>query len=136
MRTWVEPAPTVDRTDCAPQSVGKERTIDDLHFLCTCVGPAEADPPLLVDSDAVLAFPVSFQLLHTVAGWDLEVGQVVGGVEKQELPMIPVSLRQDSGADQGGFMEKTNIGERNAPRLGRCDVSSNLSGSTTVPLGG
>jgi hypothetical protein len=61
--------------------------VDDLHILCTCIGPTEADPPLLVDSDAVLAFPVSFQLLQTVAGWDPEVIQVLGSVEKQQLPM-------------------------------------------------
>ena len=44
---------------------------DDLHILCT-VGPTKADPPLLVDSYAVLAFPVSFQLLYAVAGRDPE----------------------------------------------------------------
>ena len=56
--------------------------VDDLHILCTGIGPAEADPPLLVDSYAVFAFPVSFQLLQTVAEWDPEVIQVLGGVEK------------------------------------------------------
>lgn len=61
--------------------------VDDLHVLWTCVGPAEADSPLLVDSNAVLAFPISFQLLQTVVGWDLQIVQVLGGVEKQRLPV-------------------------------------------------
>lgn len=37
-----------------------------------------------------------FQLLQTVTGWDPEVVQVLGGVEKQQLPMgRPLQLRTE-----------------------------------------
>jgi len=61
--------------------------VDDLHIFCTGIGPAEADPPLLIDSDAVLASPYPFQHLETVTGWDPEVVQVLGGVDNQQLSM-------------------------------------------------
>jgi hypothetical protein len=77
----------VDRLVNSGHGVPLSVVVDDLHIRCTGVGPAEADSPLLVDSYAVLASPVSFQLLQAVAGRDPEVIQVLGGVEKQQLPM-------------------------------------------------
>jgi hypothetical protein len=35
--------------------------------------PLEADTPPLVDTDAVLSFPVSFELLQAACGWDAQV---------------------------------------------------------------
>lgn len=48
--------------------------------------PAEADAPLVVDADAVLAGAVSGELFEAVAGWDAEVGERFGGVEDEQLP--------------------------------------------------
>jgi hypothetical protein len=43
--------------------------IHDFHIVRTCF-PAKAKPPLVVDSNAVLAFPVSEQGLKPIARWD------------------------------------------------------------------
>jgi hypothetical protein len=48
---------------------------------CLC----EADAPLVVDSDAVLSLAITVQLLETVARWDSQIVDVLGGVEDQEL---------------------------------------------------
>ena len=47
--------------------------VNDLHLLWPSVGPYETDPPLVVDSDAVLPGSNTFQRLKSVAGWDSPV---------------------------------------------------------------
>lgn len=47
--------------------------------------PLEADPPLIIDPDAVLSSPVARQLLEPIARRDAEVPQIFGGIENQEL---------------------------------------------------
>ena len=42
--------------------------IDDLDVFGTGVGPAEADPVLIVNPDAVLSRPVALQLLEAQPG--------------------------------------------------------------------
>lgn len=38
--------------------------VSDLHVSCSCASPAEGDAPLVVDPDAVVAGPVSKELLQ------------------------------------------------------------------------
>ena len=40
--------------------------IDDLDIECVTVTPPEADPPLLVDPNAVLALPITLQSLKLI----------------------------------------------------------------------
>src|SRR5699024_1455655 len=47
--------------------------VNDLHLLWSGVGPHEADPPLVVDPDAVLTSSVAFESLEPIAGRDPEV---------------------------------------------------------------
>src|SRR5271167_4589590 len=44
--------------------------VDELHVPGAAGAPGEADPPLVVDPDAVLAGAAAGQLLHPVAGWN------------------------------------------------------------------
>jgi hypothetical protein len=41
--------------------------VDDFHVRRTVVGPTEADPELVVDPDAVLAFPITSQRFQPIA---------------------------------------------------------------------
>jgi hypothetical protein len=41
--------------------------VDDLNFVRVAFFPAKADPPLIVDSDGVLAPPISLQGLQSKA---------------------------------------------------------------------
>jgi hypothetical protein len=60
--------------------------IDDLDFEGVGTLPLEADPPLIVDPDAVLAGPVALQALQSVARWDAEIGETLGVVQHPQLP--------------------------------------------------
>jgi hypothetical protein len=42
--------------------------VDDLNVLGTRSRPSEADSPLLIDSDAVLALSVASELLQSISG--------------------------------------------------------------------
>ena len=54
--------------------------VDDLDVL-----PAEADAPLIVDANAVLAGPIAFEFLQAVAGRDAQILELLGGVHEAEL---------------------------------------------------
>jgi hypothetical protein len=41
--------------------------VDNLDFMRVTIAPAQADPPLVVDADAVLSFSVAGQALQTIA---------------------------------------------------------------------
>src|SRR5579875_2379512 len=59
--------------------------VNDLDVFWARIGPVEADSPLLVYPDAVLASTVSGQLLQPVTRRDPEVRQDFGGVEHGQL---------------------------------------------------
>lgn len=59
--------------------------VDQLDILCTTVLPHEADPPLVVDPDAVLPLAVTLELLETVTRWDSEIFDVRRSVEQLQL---------------------------------------------------
>src|ERR1700754_2951626 len=60
--------------------------VHDLDVLGAGVGPGEADPPLVVDPDAVLTLAVTPENLQPVAGWRPEIVEVHRGVEVAQLP--------------------------------------------------
>jgi len=60
--------------------------VGDLNIKGITVLPSEADPPLVVDPDAVLTFPIAGQLLETIPGWNSQVAQRISRVEHEELP--------------------------------------------------
>ncbi len=47
--------------------------VNDFHLLWSCVGPHEADPPLVVDPDTVLADPVTLERFEPATRRDAEV---------------------------------------------------------------
>lgn len=71
--------------------------VGELYVLWSCLGPAEADAPLLVDSDAVLSRPVAAELFEPVARRDAQIAstpvpQTLGvtiGERANHLVMLP-----------------------------------------------
>jgi hypothetical protein len=59
--------------------------VDDLDIVCVSRSPAETDPPLLVDADAVLAGAISLELLKAVARRNPEVVEDRRSIEHAEL---------------------------------------------------
>jgi len=43
--------------------------VRDFNLLCITFTPDEADAPLIVDADAMLAFTVSAQRFQVIPGW-------------------------------------------------------------------
>jgi len=61
--------------------------VHDRRVFGARVSPAKADPPLLVNPDAVLTRTVASQLVGTISGRDPQVIQFVGGVDNQEFAL-------------------------------------------------
>ena len=47
--------------------------VNDLHLLWSSVRPREADPPLVVDSDAVLTDSTALERFEPVAWWNPKI---------------------------------------------------------------
>ena len=60
--------------------------VDDLDVEGIGGAPDEADAPLIVDADAVLASTIALEKLEAIAGRDAKVGEGIGRIEKDELP--------------------------------------------------
>jgi hypothetical protein len=59
--------------------------VDDLDVGRIAVLPPEANAPLIVDANTVLAGTNPFELLQTVAGRDAKVLEPLGGIDDPEL---------------------------------------------------
>src|SRR5215213_2492566 len=60
--------------------------VDDLDFLRTLLGPAEANPVLVVDPDAVLSLSVSHERLQPVSRRRQQIVEVRCPIEMVQLP--------------------------------------------------
>jgi hypothetical protein len=57
----------------------------DLDVVCIPFTPSEANPPLIVDADAVLPTPITRQLLESVSRWASQVIQNLRRIQDQQL---------------------------------------------------
>jgi len=71
--------------------------VNDLDLLWPSIGPHEADPPLVVDSDAVLPGSIAFQRLKPITGRD---SQVVKNGRGSHLAKLPQRHRMDPRIDR------------------------------------
>jgi hypothetical protein len=79
--------------------------IHDFHMQWTrrLVRPLKADPPLVVDADAVLALPVALQGLESVTRQCRQISERVRRLEPVQLePRGPLDARQRLDALPGG----------------------------------
>jgi len=59
--------------------------VNDLNIAGAAIFPAKADPPALVDPDAVLTLPVPFQGFQVIAGRDTQVLEKVRTMQVEKL---------------------------------------------------
>src|SRR5205823_2318311 len=59
--------------------------VDDFDILWSSGGPYEADPPLVVNANAVLARPVGLERFQPVAGWHPQIIQVPRSIKQTQL---------------------------------------------------
>jgi len=59
--------------------------VDDFHILRACIRPLEANAPLIVDSNAVLARSLAFENLKAIARLHLEVIQPTSDFKLPQL---------------------------------------------------
>jgi hypothetical protein len=60
--------------------------INYLHLLRRAVTPNKADPPLIINPDAVLTLSLAAQSLESVSGYDSQILQCRGIIEHSKLP--------------------------------------------------
>jgi hypothetical protein len=63
--------------------------VDDLDIVGVAITPAEADAPLVVNSDAVLPFALPGELLQPITGWCpqvLEIASIVKSASACDFP--------------------------------------------------
>jgi len=60
--------------------------INELDVIAVAIVPAEAESPLVIDSDGMLPLPVSMQRFELVSGRGREHAQLRGRVHLQRLP--------------------------------------------------
>ena len=59
--------------------------INNLNLEGIAVSPPKADPPLVIDANAVLASAIALELLQAVAGRDAEIVELLGGIHQSQL---------------------------------------------------
>jgi hypothetical protein len=59
--------------------------VNDFGVFGSGVGPSKADPPLLVNADAVVAGPITFEFLEPIARWHPEISDYISSIQNQKL---------------------------------------------------
>jgi hypothetical protein len=68
--------------------------VNELNLFRARLGPLEADPPLIVDPDAVLTPAITLERFEPIPGRNAEVGEIEGGMEDLQLAQgRPLHLR-------------------------------------------
>jgi hypothetical protein len=60
--------------------------VDELNVVGVAILPAEADAPLVVDADTMLASTITLELFKPVAWWHTEVSELLGSINGNEFP--------------------------------------------------
>src|SRR5215207_9241658 len=87
--------------------------VDDLDILGSSIDPAEADAPLIVDADRVLALAIPLQGFEPVSRRDFQILQPACDVEQAELPQGRILKigREAPAAPAGPYPLGLTIGE-------------------------
>lgn len=64
--------------------------IHNLCLLSVACPPPETDPPLIIDSDAVLTLPRSPQCFKSIRGWQTKIFESDGSVDRVEFYERPL----------------------------------------------
>jgi hypothetical protein len=55
--------------------------INDFDVFCESIQPMKADPPLIIDANAVLTGTAAFEHLKVIAGWNPQVLKTISDLE-------------------------------------------------------
>jgi hypothetical protein len=88
--------------------------VDNFNLGWARPGPSKADPPLIVDADAVLAGPVALQLLQSIARGNSEIVEIYRGVEDEEFSKGDPGCKGVELADASAIPDRLGVlvGER------------------------
>ena len=64
--------------------------VDDFNVQGVTVTPPEADPPLLIDPDAVLAFSIALQSLELIRARNRKIPQISSSIQLLQLHQRPL----------------------------------------------
>jgi len=64
--------------------------IDDFDIISVALGPSEADTPLIINSNAHLPCPISFQSLKPITGWIAKVFNRGRGIQLTGFAQGPI----------------------------------------------
>ena len=71
--------------------------VHNFHVKCILALPAEADAPLVIDADAVLAVPVTLQRFESITRRGAQIVQPPRLVQQQQFPpRDPLNLRRQT----------------------------------------
>jgi hypothetical protein len=59
--------------------------VDNFHIVSVAIGPGEADPPLVIDADAVLTLAIAAKLLKPITRRRAQILERLGGVKDDEF---------------------------------------------------
>jgi hypothetical protein len=71
--------------------------VNDLHLLWPSIRPHEADPPLVVDSDAVLPGAIALESFQPVSRWETKIVELF---RRPHLAQFPQRRRIDPRIDR------------------------------------
>jgi hypothetical protein len=63
--------------------------VHDFHVMRIAIAPCEADPPLVVDANAVLPLAVRAQGFQAIAGRNAKVAQLIPGLYRIAVAKFP-----------------------------------------------
>lgn len=108
--------------------------IDDFNVTDVAFAPDKTNPPLIVNSDAVLAGPITFECLEPVAGRNAKILQPFGGMKIEELTPCHALDRAESA--HGPILEKrfSVMATKGPDQDPGYDVEG-IPSSVTLPLG-
>ena len=59
--------------------------ISDFDVFCESIRPAKADPPLIIDANAILTGTIAFEGLKVIAGWNVQILKAISDFELPEF---------------------------------------------------
>ena len=111
--------------------------IDDFDIPNLSVAPYEADPPLIIDADAVLAVSRTAQRFKAVARRDSEIIQPLRRIERLELrPRAPLDLVGQAPDRMAGKQGRRALVDEALDHGGRSYRKSVRSAMKIVPCRG
>ena len=83
--------------------------VDEFDVGGAAGAPCEADAPLVVDADAVLACPVAGELLQPVVWRYAEVVDALGGVDENELVVCELAEFRAKSLDVAALPDRLGV---------------------------